>query len=55
MVIQERPEISKEGYLLYSEPTSEENGQSLAIRGILRSKMGLLRKMYNKNKLYNNQ
>ena len=36
-------------------PTTS-NTQDLAdIRGIFRSKMGLLRKMYNQNKLYKNQ
>ena len=31
------------------------NKETLNIRGILRSKMGLLRKMYNQNKIYENQ
>ena len=33
----------------------KEMNSFLYIRGILRSKMALLRKMYNKNKLYKNQ
>ena len=36
-------------------PVVKMNSIKTIIRGILRSKMGLIRKMYNKNKLYNNQ
>ena len=37
------------------DPLKVEAIVNLTIRGILRSKMGLLRKMYKKKKLYDNQ